>query len=105
MGLVDLFIFYKIKWTGHGEQWTKWSPLQAVGFVILICGNLIYNKILKLPWIEYGRVPYKSRAAFGGEQLPEVANYSPGRVQALPSMTPINGNISGGWVSGGSFDN
>jgi len=102
--IADLVIFYGIKWEGHGEQWTKWSPLQAVGFVILITGNLVYNKILKLPWLDYTRAPYKSRAKFGGEQLPHVANYSPGRVQALPSMTPINGVSGGGWASGSSFD-
>eukprot|EP00727_Mastigamoeba_balamuthi_P006182 m51a1_g2183 putative transmembrane protein c2orf18 homolog (429) ;mRNA; f:106021-107785 len=36
-----------------GEEWTKYSGLQVAGFVLLICGTVIYNGILKLPFFSY----------------------------------------------------
>lgn len=32
-----------------GEQWGKWSPLQIAGFILLLTGSAVYNKILILP--------------------------------------------------------
>merc|ERR1719433_1086898 len=48
---VDVFIFYLIPGgKRYGEELTwPWSAVQAVGFIVLICGTLIYNKIIKLP--------------------------------------------------------
>jgi len=37
----------------HGERWNQFSWLQAVGFVFLVIGTFIYNKIIKLPCYDY----------------------------------------------------
>ena len=34
----------------YGEEWTSYSPLQAVGFVILLTGQCIYGDLLHLPF-------------------------------------------------------
>jgi len=44
---VDLFLHYAIS-NKFGESLTKWSILQAFGFVLLLTGTLIYNKIIRL---------------------------------------------------------
>jgi len=98
--LVDLLIFYAIKWNGHGEKWTKWSILQLFGFVLLVLGNLIYNKIIKLPKLLPGveDKPYKTRTSkTKGNQFnfPGVTNYSPRRAQALPIGTPVGSESVG----------
>lgn len=49
--IVQLFIFYAVKWGDHGEKWNDWSYMQAGGFVLLILGSLIYNKIIRVPCI------------------------------------------------------
>ena len=36
-----------------GEAWTKWSWLQLFGFAIMVFGSLVYQKIVKIPWIDY----------------------------------------------------
>ena len=46
-----LFMFYALKW--HGEKWTKWSFMQAAGFILLVLGTFVYNEILRLPCIDY----------------------------------------------------
>lgn len=40
--LVDLMLFYG--GFGLGESWSVYSWLQAAGFVVLVCGTLVYNK-------------------------------------------------------------
>lgn len=89
--LVQLFIFYVIKWEGHGEEWNDWSFLQAGGFVVLICGTLTYNKILKLPGFHYDPPTSSGRE----KKMPGVANLkaSPRVASALPSnASPAVGN-------------
>lgn len=81
--LVQLFIFYVVKWEGHGEEWNDWSFLQAGGFVVLIIGTLTYNKILKLPGFHYDPPTSSGRE----KKMPQVANMkaSPRVANALPS--------------------
>ncbi|KAK9812950.1 hypothetical protein WJX72_006245 [[Myrmecia] bisecta] len=40
--LVDLLLFYTIH--KLGESWTEYSWIQAAGFVVLVCGTLIYGR-------------------------------------------------------------
>ena len=40
--LVDLALFYG--GFGLGESWTIYSWIQAAGFVVLVCGTLVYQK-------------------------------------------------------------
>lgn len=40
--LVDLALFYG--GFGLGESWSIYSWLQAAGFVVLVCGTLLYQK-------------------------------------------------------------
>ncbi|KIZ00286.1 hypothetical protein MNEG_7674 [Monoraphidium neglectum] len=43
--LVGLLLFYTPLGMGRlGEKWTAWSPLQALGFVVLVAGTLVYGK-------------------------------------------------------------
>eukprot|EP00727_Mastigamoeba_balamuthi_P010867 m51a1_g6402 hypothetical protein (411) ;mRNA; r:232769-234508 len=48
----QLLTFYCIN-ERFGEPWTKYSPVQVGGFVLLVCGTLIYNGIVHLPCFEY----------------------------------------------------
>jgi hypothetical protein len=36
-----------------GEAWTDYSFLQLAGFLILICGTVTYNKLIKWPCVRY----------------------------------------------------
>lgn len=78
--IVQLFIFYVVKWEGHGEAWNEWSLLQAGGFVVLIVGTLTYNKIIKWPGFAYDP-PKKEK------RMPKVADFkaSPRVANALPT--------------------
>jgi drug/metabolite transporter (DMT)-like permease len=38
---------------GFGEQWCRWSWLELAGFVIMIGGTIIYNKMVRLPGFTY----------------------------------------------------
>eukprot|EP01124_Arcella_intermedia_P025513 TRINITY_DN4571_c0_g1_i1.p1 TRINITY_DN4571_c0_g1~~TRINITY_DN4571_c0_g1_i1.p1 ORF type:complete len:388 (+),score=56.82 TRINITY_DN4571_c0_g1_i1:11-1174(+) len=51
--VVELFIYYALKLPTYGEDWDDWSYLQAGGFMLLVIGTLIYNKILKVPFMFY----------------------------------------------------
>lgn len=58
--LVQLIIFYASEGTKYGnenpdigEEWTQWSFMQLAGFFMLFTGMLLYNKILKLPFLNY----------------------------------------------------
>lgn len=41
------------KYGRAGEAWTNWSWLQLFGFVLMVLGACVYQKIIKLPWIDY----------------------------------------------------
>jgi hypothetical protein len=58
--LVQLIMHYAsvgTTWGNHhpdiGEEWTVWSYMQAVGFVLLFTGMLLYNRILEMPFFKY----------------------------------------------------
>jgi hypothetical protein len=62
--IVQLIIHYATDKTdyGHkhpdiGEAWTIWSYMQAVGFLLLFTGMLLYNKILRVPIFKYPADP------------------------------------------------
>ncbi|KAI8468404.1 MAG: hypothetical protein J3K34DRAFT_11376 [Monoraphidium minutum] len=43
--ILGLVLFYTPLGMGRlGESWTAWSPLQALGFVILVAGTLVYGR-------------------------------------------------------------
>jgi len=79
--IVQLFIYYVVKWEGHGEKWNDWSFLQLGGFAVLIVGTLTYNEILKLPGFHYDPPRNKQK------KMPGVADLkaSPRVAHALPS--------------------
>lgn len=62
--MVELWIFYATQqtycspagqWNGQcfGTKWGKYSYLQLWGFLVLICGTLMYKAIIKLPFLYY----------------------------------------------------
>merc|ERR1719263_1872473 len=86
--IVQLFIKYVVKWKDHGEEWNDWSYMQAGGFVLLIFGSLIYNKIFKVPGIFY-EPPDTSGEERPGKLPPlSHAKGSPRVFQAVPSPGP-----------------
>jgi len=36
-----------------GERWTRWSYIQVIGFALLITGTVLYNGIIKIPYMQY----------------------------------------------------
>ena len=40
--LVDLVLFYSH--TGLGEEWNRYSIIQAAGFMIMVAGTLVYSR-------------------------------------------------------------
>jgi len=50
--IANLFIFYAID-DRYGEQLTDYSLLQAGGFILLLFGTLVYNRIIELPRVNY----------------------------------------------------
>eukprot|EP01107_Rhizomastix_libera_P004547 TRINITY_DN175_c0_g1_i3.p1 TRINITY_DN175_c0_g1~~TRINITY_DN175_c0_g1_i3.p1 ORF type:complete len:373 (+),score=112.80 TRINITY_DN175_c0_g1_i3:29-1147(+) len=48
-------IFIHIVWpdSPYGEMWVSWSWLELGGFIVLFSSSMIYNKIIKLPWVKY----------------------------------------------------
>ncbi len=42
--------------TNHGRDWENLKIgailVEAVGFIILVSGNMIYNEIIELPWLK-----------------------------------------------------
>jgi hypothetical protein len=40
--LVGLLLFYV--GTGLGEAWDRWSPVQALGFLVLVAGTIVYGR-------------------------------------------------------------
>jgi len=92
--LVDIIIFYFIPVEGYGEKWIEWSPLQLCGFGFLVLGNLIYNKVIKLPeqcpWV--GSKPYRTGVKKTGDtfNFPAVARYSPAHLQKVSGNSTNN---------------
>lgn len=60
--LVDLFVHYVIDNPADpqitfGEAWTPYSPLQLLGFFILLCGQSVYGGVIKVPGLFYPPEP------------------------------------------------
>ncbi|KAJ6252078.1 hypothetical protein M0813_14627 [Anaeramoeba flamelloides] len=50
-----IVVYYTSPDSGFGEKWSNWSYLQLGGFVTLIVGTFMYNKIIKFPCFNYSR--------------------------------------------------
>jgi len=52
--IVDLCVFYLIDSSiKFGESWNSGSPVQLIGFLIIVLGQSIYGEILKIPCGKY----------------------------------------------------
>ncbi|ELP89403.1 hypothetical protein EIN_389880 [Entamoeba invadens IP1] len=47
-----VMVIIEFCWKGHGEELTWWSILELAGFIVLFFSSLIYNRIIKIPFIE-----------------------------------------------------
>nr|BAN38689.1 hypothetical protein, conserved [Entamoeba histolytica] len=47
-----VMIIIEFCWAGHGEKLSWWSLLELAGFVILFFATLVYNRVVKIPFIE-----------------------------------------------------
>eukprot|EP00747_Dinoflagellata_sp_TGD_P191629 gnl/TRDRNA2_/TRDRNA2_55262_c0_seq1.p1 gnl/TRDRNA2_/TRDRNA2_55262_c0~~gnl/TRDRNA2_/TRDRNA2_55262_c0_seq1.p1 ORF type:complete len:440 (-),score=70.89 gnl/TRDRNA2_/TRDRNA2_55262_c0_seq1:69-1388(-) len=52
-----------------GTPWDKWSPLQLLGFVLLVLGTLMYNAIIRLPKCYYPPAGYQ-------QPLPDMSGFN-----------------------------
>jgi hypothetical protein len=64
--IAEIILFYALKWSNSeygkkhpdlGEELTPWSILELAGFLLLISGTLLYNKILQMPFFHYPPKP------------------------------------------------
>ncbi|KAG1695694.1 hypothetical protein DVH05_019433 [Phytophthora capsici] len=49
---LSLFVYYIVQWQGStspGEQWTTYSWLELLGFVLMVYGTLAYKQLIHLP--------------------------------------------------------
>lgn len=54
--VVDLFIYYGLGLVGNGspgEAWDEWSWMQLAGFLLLVLGTFVYNRVFELPGFYY----------------------------------------------------
>eukprot|EP01105_Mastigella_eilhardi_P005460 TRINITY_DN17162_c0_g1_i1.p1 TRINITY_DN17162_c0_g1~~TRINITY_DN17162_c0_g1_i1.p1 ORF type:complete len:413 (+),score=122.31 TRINITY_DN17162_c0_g1_i1:74-1312(+) len=51
--IVDLIIQKIWPDSPYGEYWSNWSYLEAGGFMLLILSSIIYNGILRIPYLKY----------------------------------------------------
>ncbi|KAJ6232100.1 solute carrier family 35 member f6 [Anaeramoeba flamelloides] len=51
--IVLLVVHYSNPKYKLGEKWTKWSYIQALGFIFYVFGTFLYNRIIMLPCIKY----------------------------------------------------
>jgi hypothetical protein len=58
--VVELILYYALKDHKYGQQhpevgeeWNIWSVMQLAGFLLLFTGLLLYNKILRVPFMKY----------------------------------------------------
>ena len=54
--IVDLMFYYLGHYHAFGEAWVEpWSWVQLAGFVVLMLGTMIYNRVITIPW--FGELP------------------------------------------------
>ncbi|KAL7717182.1 EamA domain-containing protein [Entamoeba marina] len=47
-----VMLILEVFWPGHGEKLTWWSTLELAGFVVLFFATLMYNRVIKIPFLE-----------------------------------------------------
>ncbi|EEY58458.1 Drug/Metabolite Transporter (DMT) Superfamily [Phytophthora infestans T30-4] len=50
--MLSLFVYYVVQWQGSaspGEEWTAYSWLELLGFVLMVFGTLAYKRLIHLP--------------------------------------------------------
>ncbi|ETP48598.1 hypothetical protein F442_05677 [Phytophthora nicotianae P10297] len=50
--MLSLFVYYVVQWQGSaspGEEWTTYSWLELLGFVLMVYGTLAYKRLIHLP--------------------------------------------------------
>ncbi|GAX82542.1 hypothetical protein CEUSTIGMA_g9969.t1 [Chlamydomonas eustigma] len=91
--LVDLYLYYN-GW-GLGESWTPYSWLQAAGFMVLVCGTLVYKQgdamdsqkeMDEALAVQATEEPLLSEGSVHG---PGSAWPLPGSTQAIPHTKPV----------------
>jgi len=50
--VVDLFIYYVIS-PNFGEEWTQYSYLEVIGFMLLLFGTFVYNSVIRFNFLYY----------------------------------------------------
>ena len=52
MAREQVFLYYFVN-ESYGEPLTAYSPLQGFGFLVLICGQLTYEGVIRIPGLKY----------------------------------------------------
>merc|ERR1719265_2157308 len=92
--LVEIGIFYgtkssfcseagQLQGQCFGTKWATWSPLQLVGFAMIVVGTLMYNAVIRLPNFYY---PTTEQS-----KLPSIAGYA-SPLQMM--LSPITRQVS-----------
>jgi len=94
--VVDLSVHYyvdpSISW---GEQWSPYSYMELVGFVVLVAGQAIYAGIIQLPGMRYAPSPVNSPPSAVNFQSPAAMKMnSPG----LPAIAEEDMDMAGGFI-------
>jgi drug/metabolite transporter (DMT)-like permease len=64
---LDLIIYYAGA-TQFGESWNHWSWLELLGFIVLLLGTLIYNRVIKLPGSYFDYSPVEKPPLMVGDR-------------------------------------
>jgi len=92
--ITNLFIYYTIN-NNFGEVWTDWSYLELGGFMLLLLGMFIYNRVIELPCLpDYSQLNQaneleKKRQIEEAAEAPDASplGYTPqGRNRRKPSL-------------------
>ncbi|CAI5704011.1 unnamed protein product [Peronospora effusa] len=76
---LSLFVYYVMQWQGPaspGEQWTTYSWLELLGFVLIIYGTLAYKQLVCLPvsGLYAARDLHQNRDRKGASRSPFMGN-------------------------------
>jgi hypothetical protein len=62
--VVEIILYYALEKTtygqhhpGSGEEWSVWSWMQLSGFGLLVTGMFVYNRMVRLPFLNYDKDP------------------------------------------------
>jgi len=88
--ITNLFIYYTIN-NNFGEVWTDWSYLELGGFMLLLLGMFIYNRVIELPCLpDYG-IADKVIQQEKEIEVEDAAELAPGDASPL-GYTPLGRN-------------